>query len=78
MSDNREVLKRIARGIDGTLVSGFDVAFWPYLERSEYNGRVVEACKSQVCSYEEITGERDRTSCLALYLQEMKSQGYSI
>ena len=78
MANNREILKHIARGVYATGVSGFDVDIWGYLERSEYDRRAVDACKSQVDSYEECTGETDRTSCFSKYLQEMKGKGYKI
>ena len=39
MANNREILKHIARGVYATGVSGFDVALWGYLERSEYDSK---------------------------------------
>lgn len=80
MSDNRNRLKQLARGCNGTTDSdaGFDIDLWEYLDHGEYNQRAVEACVGMLRWYRQEHGTIDRQSGFYQYLQEMKKQGHQV
>ena len=80
MSDNRDLLKQLARGYSDLTGSdmGFDIDLWDYLDRGEYNQRAVEACVGMLRWYKQENGTADRQSGFYQYIQQLKKQGHEI
>lgn len=80
MSNNREILKQLARGenlLNGEY-TGFDIELWGYIDSGQYNERAVKACLGLLRWYKGEFGVLDRSSGFYEYIRQLNKEGYDI